>query len=298
MNKVGRTPSLICVTGFSGQVGRALNCRRVGLCPLTQRLEGNREDLILSLEALRPNAIIHAAAFTAVDQAEINSKKADQVNHRAVEHLSRWCRQNKTLLVHFSTDYVFDGIKSSAYLEKDTCNPLNHYGWTKHQSEMKFLEAQPPGCIFRTSWVLGMGKNFVRTILQLGLERSSLSVIDDQMGRPTSAKLLARAALEVVDRDLRFDDNPKLIHLTDSGDPVSWYGLAIYAVNRARDWQYPGITSEQIHPVTSETYGQIVRRPKNSVLNCDRFDRLFDLNRPDWRTTVDDVVEECAQHAW
>ena len=134
--------------------------------------------------------------------------------------------------------------------------------------------------------------------MQLGLQKKSLSVIDDQVGRPTSASLLAKAALEVIDRDRRFHHLPKLIHLTDSGDPVSWYGLAVYAINRARDWQYPGLTSERIHPVTSSAYGQTVTRPQNSVLQCKKFDQLFQITRPNWRTTVDNLVEEAAQRDW
>lgn len=295
---MGPTSSTICVTGSSGQVGRALHACRPGLHPLTHRLDRSLDDLIQSLDALLPDSIVHAAAYTAVDRAESETEMADQVNHCAVDRLSQWCRQNNTTFIHYSTDYVFNGTKSCAYTEQDNCDPLNHYGYTKYRGELRFLYHNPPGCIFRTSWVLGKGKNFIHTILQLGLQKKSLSVIDDQIGRPTSASLLAEAALEVIDRDWRFHHLPKLIHLTDAGDPVSWYGLAVYVINRARDWQYPGLTSERIHPVTSRAYGQTVTRPQNSVLQCEQFDQLFQVTRPNWRTTVDNLVEEAAQRDW
>ena len=290
--------SLVCATGCSGQVGQALTGLYPDIYPLTQRLDSDLDGLTHVLATVRPSAVVHTAAYTAVDQAEIEMDLADQVNHTAVNHLSQWCHQHTTTLVHYSTDYVFDGKKQGDYLEDDRCNPLNHYGWTKYRGELAFLKQRPPGCIFRTSWVLGKGKNFIQTILKLGLERQSLSVIDDQIGRPTSAKLLAQAALEVIDREVSFHELPKRIHLTDSGDPVSWHGLATYTVNRARDWKYPGITSENIRPVSSSVYGQTVLRPHNSVLSCDRFDRLFHLNRPHWHETVDTLVEEIALHAW
>lgn len=290
--------SFVCATGCSGQVGRALTELHPEIYPLNHRLDSELDDLISTLASLRPSAMVHTAAYTAVDQTEIAADLADQVNHIAVDRLSRWCHQYTTPLIHYSTDYVFDGKKRNAYLEDDQCNPLNHYGQTKHRGELAFLEHRPPGCIFRTSWVLGTGKNFIQTILTLGLEKQSLSVIDDQIGRPTSAKLLAQAALEVVDRAVDLPQLPQRVHLSDSGAPVSWHGLATYAVNRARDWQYPGIQSEKIRPVSSSAYGQTVLRPHNSVLNCDRFDRLFDLTRPSWHQTVDTLVEEIARHAW
>lgn len=291
-------PQTICITGASGQVGRAVIACRPDVWPLSNRLESDTDGLICALDEKKPDALVHAAAYTAVDRAEVEQEVSNRVNHLSVRTLSQWCHINKTPIVHYSTDYVFDGRKPAPYLEDDFCNPLNQYGLSKHRGELAFVEEDPPGCIFRTSWVLGQGKNFVQKILQLGLEKSTLHVIDDQIGRPTSASLLALATLEYLDRDLGHQALPKLFHLTDSGEPVSWYGLAVYAVNRAKDWSYPGLTSEQIFPVSAEAFGQDVRRPQNSLLDCERFDRVFSVPRPNWRDTVDTLVEEHAAHAW
>ena len=288
----------ICLTGSSGQVGSAISRIRPSIHPLNHRLDSDLEGLIAAINTQKPRAIIHAAAYTAVDHAETEPEIVDLVNHRAIDSLGDWCNETQTILVHYSTDYVFDGHQSNGYREEDACNPLNCYGLSKYRGELAFLKHAPPGCIFRTSWVLGRGNNFIKTILTLGLVKPELAVIDDQIGRPTSAQLLAEAGLEVVDREMQFRDIEKRIHLTDAGAPVSWHGLAVYAINRARDWHYPGITATNIKPVSTEAYGQQVKRPANSILICDRYDQLLDTIRPNWQTTVDSIVEECAKELW
>ena len=291
-------PTLL--TGHTGQVGSEVLKQQPGLLLSDHRLDKNLTDFSDFLLKNEPAVVINAAAYTKVDQAETDQATTRAVNVDAVEIITSACKTIGSRIVHFSTDYVFDGLKRGPYTENDICSPCNYYGMTKHCSESLCLsQATISGAIFRTSWVMGdSGNNFVTTLLRLGLERPTLQIIDDQIGRPTSSKLLAQAAIEVASAKKLGNRPCQVIHLSDDGEPVSWFQLAKYVLNRARDWDYPGIEAKDLRPISSEAYGQTARRPKNSILSCAMFDSLFDTQRIHWKHTIDSIIEEAAKNDW
>ena len=290
----------ILLTGYTGQVGSEILKRQPGLLLSDHRLDKNLTGFSDFLLKNQPAVVINAAAYTKVDQAEKHQATTHAINVGAVKAIPSACETIGSRIIHFSTDYVFDGLKREPYTETDMCRPCNYYGITKRLSESLCLsQATFCGAIFRTSWVMGeSGNNFVTTILRLGLERPTLQIIDDQIGRPTSSKLLAQAAIEVVSTE-RLGNGPcQVIHLSDHGEPVSWFQLAKYVFNRARDWNYPGIEAKHVSPISSEAYGQLAKRPKNSILSCVMFDSLFDTQRVHWKYTIDNIIEEAAKNDW
>ena len=291
-------PTLL--TGHTGQVGSEVFKRLPGLLLSDHRLDKNLTDFSDFLLKNEPAVVINAAAYTKVDQAETDQATTRAVNVDAVEIITSACKTIGSRIVHFSTDYVFDGLKRGPYIENDICSPCNYYGITKRLSESLCLsQATCSGAIFRTSWVMGdSGNNFVKTILRLGLERPTLQIIDDQIGRPTSSKLLAQAAIEVASAKRLGEEPCQVIHLSDDGEPVSWFQLSKYVFNRARDWNYPGIEAKHVSPISSEAYSQPARRPKNSILCCAMFDSLFDTQRTHWKHTIDSIIEEAAKNDW
>ncbi len=281
---------VIGLTGSTGQVGKELTAL-MPVKPLIARLDKSLTGLIQELSASQPSIVINAAACNLVDDAEQDQKKAFAINCDAPKAIAEWCNQFSKKMIHYSSDYVFDGSSKEPYTEACDTNPVNNYGRSKRIGELAVLGSCPQGVIFRTSWVLGAsGNNFVRTILRLGLSNKSLNVVDDQWGRPTSALTLAEAALEFIELHKNEMD---LFHISDSGPPTTWYGLAKYALNRATDWGYPGIGSTEIKPVSTLKYGAPAARPALSLLDCSKFDKQFDTDRPNWQQTTDKVVEAC-----
>ncbi len=290
----------ILLTGHTGQVGSEILKRKPEFLLSDHRLDKNLANFSDFLLRKQPAVVVNTAAYTKVDQAEKHQATAHAINVNAVGVIASACKAIGSRIVHFSTDYVFDGLKREPYIESDVCSPCNYYGITKRLSESLCLsQATFGGAIFRTSWVMGdSGNNFVKTMLRLGLERLTLQVIDDQIGRPTSSKLLAQAAIEVVSAERLRNEPCQVIHLSDDGEPVSWFQLAKYVFNRARDWNYPGIEAKHVSPISSEAYGQTARRPKSSILSCVMFDSLFDTQRAHWKHTIDSIIEEAAKNDW
>ena len=283
------TRQAIAVTGGSGQVGSAVQSRFNHCQVIEARFASDMSPVVEELHTHRPSRLINAAAYTAVDRAETESTLAETVNAHATGVLADWCSQNACFFVHFSTDYVFDGTSSRPYCETDPVRPINAYGVSKRRGEVAAFAYRLAGAVYRTSWVMGeTGDNFVRTMLRLGTERETLTVVNDQWGRPTSADLLAEAALVVSETQ---SPTLSLFHLTDSGEPTTWYEIACYALDRARDFGYRGLTSEAIQPISTAQYPTPARRPANSLLDCSRFDRVIGLARPHWKLTVDRIVE-------
>lgn len=288
------------LTGHTGQIGSEIFKRKPNALLSNHRLEKDLNNLQNFLLQNQPNAIINAAAYTRVDEAEKDRSMAYAINVAAVETMASVSQKINSCLVHFSTDYVFDGLKREPYLETDICSPCNYYGITKRLSESLCL-SQPniSGVVFRTSWVMGAhGNNFVKTILRLGMQMPTLKIIDDQVGRPTCSKLLAQAAIEAASKKYFSNGSFQIVHLTDDGEPVSWFHLAKYILNRARDWNYSGIEGNKVSPISSDEYGQAAKRPKNSVLSCGVFDSLFDTKRTHWQHTIDNIIEEIAKDEW
>ncbi|WAW09077.1 dTDP-4-dehydrorhamnose reductase [Oxalobacter vibrioformis] len=291
----------ILLLGKNGQVGHELLRT---LYPLGEviALDRNQVDLA-DKDRLREivrghgaDVIVNAAAYTAVDRAEEEERLAFQINADAVELLADHARHNGTLLVHYSTDYVFDGKKDTPYVETDITNPPNVYGKSKLAGE---LAVQQAGChhfIFRTSWVHAFhGQNFIKTIWRLGKERETLNVVADQTGAPTSAELIADVTALSIAAFYR-DILPEGIHHLVASGETSWYGLACYLMDQASRKNRPmKLTSAGITPITSEEYPLPARRPHNSRLDNSALSRSLGFQLPDWHVHVDRIIEQLVQ---
>jgi dTDP-4-dehydrorhamnose reductase len=274
----------ILLTGKNGQVGWEL---QRSLAPIAEVKAFGRAELDLSVpdqirdrvRKVRPDVIVNAGAFTAVDRAENELALATAVNATAPGILAEEAVRLGILLVHYSTDYVFDGTKTAPYTEEDEPNPINAYGATKLAGEKA---VQAIGCrylIFRTSWVYSMrGANFLLTIQRLAKERRRIRVVDDQHGAPTWASEIATATRRVLESR---DPPGGLYHMTASGE-TTWCGFARAIVNRA------GLSAE-IVPIPSSQYPTAARRPGNSVLSNAKFSRDCGFRLEPW----DDGLAKC-----
>jgi dTDP-4-dehydrorhamnose reductase len=282
----------LLLTGRSGQVGGAL-----------ERLLAPRGDLVaLDRAALdladaaavgravaeaKPDVIVNAAAYTAVDRAERDADAAFAVNARAPAALAKAAAARDALLVHFSTDYVFDGAKGMPYVESDPTAPLNVYGRSKLEGEQAIAASGCRHYVFRTSWVYApRGKNFVHTILAAAKAKPELRVVNDQHGAPTTGAMLAGAVAAILgDAALRARPSG-VYHLTAAGE-TTWYGFATEILRRA------GLATPVL-PVPSSDYPTPARRPANSRLDNAKARAAFGFALPDWRAGLDDFMRAIA----
>ncbi len=274
----------LLVTGAGGQVGREL----VELC-VSRNIDViacTREDLdITNVQQVNdvvikssPDFIVNAAAYTAVDKAESESKKAWEINCDGTKNLAAICSLKNIPLLHLSTDYVFDGEKSTSYTEADATNPLGVYGQSKLAGELAIREACSQYYILRTSWVFGQyGNNFVKTMLRVAKQGGPLSVVNDQRGTPTSALMIAEAIVAIVEGGFTLPFG--VYHV--SGQPeVTWYEFACSIVECGVKLKL--CERVDISSITSEEYPTPAKRPKNSSLNGERlFGELSEM-RPNW----------------
>lgn len=288
----------ILLLGKNGQVGRELQRT---LLPLGEVVALGRRDADLEnlsalgdlLDAHSPDIIVNAAAYTAVDKAEGDASTARRINAEAVGVMASHAHRVGALLVHYSTDYVFDGEKPGAYLESDATNPQSVYGSTKRAGEEAILQSGCAALIFRTSWVFSAhGGNFIKTILRLAKERENLNVVNDQYGAPTSAELIADVtALALAGHRGRALANG-IYHLTASG-VTSWHGLACHAVERMRAHGAAlKLDAGQIYAIPTEAYPLPARRPKNSRMDTAALSGALGLHLPDWRIHVDRLIDQ------
>lgn len=288
----------ILLLGKDGQVGWEL---QRALAPLGVLTSLNRSECDLAdaaqvqaaLEAYEPEVIVNAAAYTAVDKAETDQAMARRINVDAVAELALYAREMGSLLVHYSTDYVFDGTKPEAYAEDDITNPLSVYGQTKLAGENRIRDALCRHLIFRTSWVYAArGGNFARTMLRQAQERTILNVIDDQIGAPTSAELIADVTAHAM-RDVLSGRAPGgTYHLAAAGE-TSWYGYAKFVIDRARaQGQTLALAINGLQPIPASDYPLPAKRPQNSRLNTHLLERSFALKLPHWETGVGRVLDE------
>jgi len=279
----------ILLTGKTGQVGFELQRT---LAPLGAVIALDAEHLDLAspdairkkVREIKPQIIVNAAAYTAVDRAESEPDLAMKLNGIAPGVLAEEAKRLDALMVHYSTDYVFDGTKDSPYIETDTPNPLSVYGRSKLAGDQAIQATGVPHYIFRTSWVYAArGQNFVRTMLRLGRERSELRIVDDQVGAPTWARFIAEATAQVLrqlgDGHKAIGDRAGIYNLTATG-AVSWYGFAsaIFAEAKVQ----LGMTPPKLIPITTAEYPLPARRPANSRLDNSRFSVTFGLTPPPW----------------
>ncbi len=284
----------ILITGGNGQVGwelqRALACLGEVVAPGREVLDLSRpETLRAAVLALRPRWIVNAAAYTAVDKAESERDLAYAVNAEAPRALAEVAAEMGASLVHYSTDYVFDGSGTAPWVEDAPINPLNAYGASKAAGEAAIRAAHERHLILRTSWVYGArGANFLLTMQRLMRERPELKIVDDQIGAPTWARHIAEATaliLAQVDSPARGADRPMpwgTYHLTNAGE-TSWFGFAeaIRAVLGA---------DMKLHPIPSSAYPTPAARPLNSRLSNDALARVFGVCLPDWRVGLNQAL--------
>lgn len=290
----------ILLTGKNGQVGFEL---QRSLALLGDVLAFDRTALDLAepaavrqvLRDVRPDVIVNAAAYTAVDRAESDDEKAHAVNVLGPAVIGEEAARIGALVVHYSTDYVFDGRFSGFQRENTPADPQNVYGRTKLAGEMALRESGARHLIFRTSWVFGVhGANFLKTMLRLAGERNELAVVADQFGAPTSAALIADVTAHAVWQVQR-NATPVgdgLYHLAAAGE-TSWHGYACHVIEQARArGRAILVAPEAIRPIATADYPTPAKRPANSRLDTGKLQKTFDLVLPHWREGVDHVLEQ------
>ncbi|MDR2359473.1 MAG: dTDP-4-dehydrorhamnose reductase [Prevotellaceae bacterium] len=281
----------ILITGSKGQLGSALQAAAVRfpqLALIATDVEElnitNRNEVVEFVEMHRPGCIINAAAYTAVDKAEDERPLAELVNAVAVGHLVAAALPVGAYLLHVSTDYVFDGNKTTPYLETDPVNPLSVYGETKLEGEQAVLSYKR-GLVVRTAWLYSaVGANFFTAMLRLGAERKELKVVNDQFGSPTSAGDLADALLQIAaqiaDAPQRFTHG--IFHYTNAG-ACSWYDFAQQIMEKSK-------CPCRVLPCTTAEYPTKAHRPQYSVLNCEKIKNTYGITAPHWQDALDLVT--------
>ena len=299
----------ILLTGKTGQLGSELHrlLPKLGtvIAPERKELDLQKPDNIRGIiRNTKPELVVNAAAYTAVDAAENDEAAASAVNAEAPRLIAVEVKKSRALLVHFSTDYVFDGLKRAAYVETDTPNPLNAYGRTKLAGEEAIRDSGVAHLIFRTSWVYAThGRNFLLTILKLATEREELKIVDDQLGAPTSAVELARATTEILTgivanggSDFMSREVSGTYHMTAAGQ-TTWYEFAKVILDEAAQVRerLPWLTSvtderpfvaRRVLPISTREFGSPTVRPAYSVLLNARLAQTFGVTLADWHTQL------------
>ncbi|WP_160108890.1 dTDP-4-dehydrorhamnose reductase [Pseudomonas izuensis] len=291
----------ILLLGKNGQVGWEL---QRSLAPLGHLISldrhavdglcGDLADLVAlraTIRRVRPDVLVNAAAYTAVDKAESETDLVSRVNGEACQVMADEAASLGAWLIHYSSDYVFNGRNSTPWRESDAVAPLNHYGVSKLAGERAIISSGCKHLIFRTSWVYSSrGNNFALTMLRLARERESLNVIADQFGAPTGADLIADVTALAIQQVLWRPELSGLYHLAASGE-VSWYGYASHVIDFARsNGETLAVTS--INPIETSAYPTPACRPLNSRLDTQKLRDNFSLNLPDWQSGVTRMLRE------
>jgi dTDP-4-dehydrorhamnose reductase len=282
----------ILLTGANGQVGwelaRALP--RIGEVAALDREALDLRDpgrIRERVRAIRPHVIVNAAAYTAVDRAEAEPAIAEAVNAGAPAVLAEEAKRAGALLVHYSTDYVFDGAKASAYVEEDQTAPINAYGASKLRGEQAIQATACRHLILRTSWVYGArGANFMLTVLRLAREKPELRIVADQVGAPTWSRLIAQTTAELLQHDGAGD--AQLMHLCAAGE-TSWHGFARSILEQTRSWR---AREPSLSPLTSAEYPTPARRPRNSRLSTGKLAGVLGHELPPWEQSLRACLSE------
>lgn len=284
----------IMLVGKNGQVGWELYRTLAALGEVValdrQQLDLSSPDQIRKrVREVKPNLIVNAAAYTAVDKAEEEPALASAINGIAPGILAEEAKYLNAAIVHYSTDYIFDGNKETPYTEEDQPNPLNVYGKTKLEGERAIQAAGVPYLILRTSWVYSLrGKNFLLTILRLAKEREELRVVDDQVGSPTWSRMIAEVTAQILAQGyITFSEKRGVYHLS-AGGQTSWCGFARSILEQVpnNDLRY-----QKLIPIPTSDYQTLARRPAYSVLSNDKLNKDFGLVTPDWKRTLQLVLE-------
>lgn len=292
----------ILLFGKSGQVGWELQRSIAPLGELIALDTANKnycsdftdlDGIAKTIQTIKPDIIVNAAAYTAVDKAESEPERTHTINTLAVEVLAREAQCCHALLVHYSTDYVFDGSGNKPWQETDNTAPLSIYGTTKLEGEQAIIASGCSHLIFRTSWVYGArGNNFAKTMLRLAKERDNLTVINDQFGAPTGADLIADVTAHAIIRVRQQPELMGLYHLVANGE-TTWYHYACFVIDFARNLGVSTrITAQTIEPVLTSAFPTAAKRPLNSRLDTSRLCNNFNLTLPHWQTGVARMLTE------
>lgn len=284
----------ILVTGANGQLGSEFRWLHKGY-PQWEFVFATREKLDLSqtssiskyLEEEQPNIIINCAAFTQVEKAEDEFEPIAQVIHRenyllnveVPDQLAEWCKNNGAILIHFSTDYVFDGKKSDPYTELDLTHPINQYGYAKLLGEKKIFEKETDAIVFRVSWLYGtFGNNFMKTMIRLADAHGKLSVVSDQVASPTYSRQLASDVLSIIHRFTNLKEKKGIYHYTQHGI-ASWFDFASKIMEYTR-------RNIPVSPVSSDAFPTKAARPAYSKLSTSNTEQTFGLKLPHWEDSL------------
>lgn len=293
----------VLVTGAGGQVGTEMARELEGRAKVIALDRGKldlelKDEIAAHVRDARPDVIVNCAAFTAVDRAESEPHTARAVNAIAPGILGEEAKRAGALLVHFSTDYVFDGMKRAPYIEDDPTHPLGVYGRTKLEGERAIEQSGCRHVILRTSWVYGPhGANFMLTMLRLGASREELRIVADQRGAPTSSRELARLVHHLLGRGAaglarasvgEVAERSGIYHATAGGE-TTWFGFA-GAIFEEAQRRRPGMRVPRLVAITTAEYPTAAKRPANSVLSCARLNAVFGLAIPDWRAGLEEAV--------
>lgn len=274
---------VLLVTGANGQLGQALHSIAANYPDIQFHFLGSKDLDITSkvsvseaFRAIRPDFCINAAAYTAVDKAETEAELARSVNVKGVQHLAEACKLAGAVLLHISTDFVFDGFQNNPYLESDATSPQGVYAKTKRDGELALQQLYDRYFIVRTSWVYSnFGNNFMKTMLRVAQERDAVNVVNDQIGSPTHAIDLAKALVTIIESGSK---NYGIYHFSNEGS-ASWYDFAkeIFRINEV---------SIALHPIPTSAYPTPAKRPQYSVLDKCKFKTTFKFTIPTWQESL------------
>ena len=277
----------ILVTGANGQLGKEIQVLASAyaqyefvfadrtILPIEQQSKVNE-----FFSQVKPFACINCAAYTAVDKAESEKDRANEVNADAVSFLAEACSTHRALFIHISTDYVFDGTSSIPYKEEDDTDPVNHYGRSKLFGEKRAMEKNPSSIIVRTSWVYSeFGNNFVKTMMRLMKERESLNVVSDQIGSPTYAADLAKAIMKIITQHEGSSSIKEGIYNYSNEGTLSWYDFAI-AIKELTG------SACKVNPIPTSQYPTPAKRPHYSLLDKSKIKSTFQIEIPDWKESL------------
>jgi dTDP-4-dehydrorhamnose reductase len=293
----------ILLTGVNGQVGHALLSKLADVSVIAL----SRADLDLSnqdairrvIRETKPDLIINPAAYTDVDKAESEPELTYAINQLAPKVMAEEAAKLNSVIIHFSTDYVYDGTKKTPYFETDLTNPISVYSKSKLAGEDAIRRVGVPHLILRSSWIYGAyGKNFLKTILRLAGERDSLRIVADQLGAPTSSKSIADVIIDLVDKwQPQLESQTGVYHLSNAGS-TSWYGFSCEIVNEynalrdARGWPVLKTSIENIAAITTSEYATPATRPLNSRMDNSKLKKVFDIELPSWQDSLNQVMQE------
>ncbi len=291
----------ILLTGVTGQVGGALRGRLAAFGEVTAAGRGEfdlsqPDTVAAALDRLRPDLIVNPAAYTAVDLAEDERELAFRVNAEAPAAMAHWAARRGVPLLHFSTDYVFDGSGEAPWREDDAPAPLSVYGASKLAGEDAIRTAGGPHLVVRTSWVYAAeGRNFLRTIARLAGERKELKIVADQFGAPTSARMIADAVVKILRPQLSsggrpFERDGGVVNVSASGE-TSWHGFAA-AIVAGLQRRGVRLAVEAVIPIAAAEYPTRARRPQNSRLDHGRLNDTFGVVMPSWGEGLETELDE------